>query len=214
MNQYRATHNDGSKGNIYPDVTPDTCPICHYKIVPEFCVAYYFSKNHFDDYDIIWRCANQHCYRLFISHHINGKLINSLPKEPELIEVDKDILKISSRFYQVYKQALVAKSHDLLEISGMALRKALEILIKDYCIYKEPSMRDEIIKKKLITCINDYCQGRIKSSADKCRELGNDESHYEKKYEQLDVSDLEKLIAITMHWVSAELKEASYDEIL
>ena len=35
--------------------------------------------------------------------------------------------------------------------------------------------------------------------------LGNDETHYIKKWPDKDLSDLKKLIDLTLHWISADI---------
>lgn len=211
--QLKTTHEDGSLSNIFPQSIPDKCPMCHYNITPVFCHARYSTQSHFKDYEIIWRCPNQSCYHLFITRYIDGVAKESVPKIPELPVVDTNLIKVSARFYDIYRQSIAAKTYGLLELVGMGLRKALEVLIKDYCSEKNQQDVEDIKSMSLNACINKYCEGRVKVCAHKCRILGNDETHYERKYEARDISDLEKLINVTLYWISAELTEASYSDV-
>jgi hypothetical protein len=45
----------------------------------------------------------------------------------------------------------------------------------------------------------------LKTTASRATWLGNDETHYVRKWEDKDLNDLKKLIDLTVHWVSAEI---------
>lgn len=123
------------------------------------------------------------------------------------------ITAISSRFVEVHKQAQLAESQGWKEIAGPGYRKALEILIKDYLIHGLPNedyvMRVEQEKKIKETwlkdCIQTYVENtKIKALAEKAAILGNDETHYEKRYEGADINDLKKLIGATVAWIELD----------
>ena len=211
MFQIQAYFHDGSRQGCSVNIKPDECPICHVGIEPTYCIAYcsLIDKN----IEVIWRCPNNSCSRLFISYYENGNYKNSVPNFPEKPIIDERIIQISNRFYNIYTHALAAKAYDLTELVGAGLRKALEILIKDFCISKNSSETETIKKNSLHDCIEQYCDGHVKKCAHKCRVLGNDETHYERKYESKDISDLEKLIQATLYWIGAELISDSCDEI-
>ena len=44
----------------------------------------------------------------------------------------------------------------------------------------------------------------IRGVAKRAAWLGNDETHYVRKWEQKDLNDLKRLIALTVHWMEAE----------
>ncbi len=91
------------------------------------------------------------------------------------------------------------------QICGTGYRKALEFLIKDYAIKKYPAHKKEIIKKFLGNVINDHIDDvRIKDVAARAAWLGNDETHYERKWLGADISDLKALIDLTLHWIESE----------
>jgi hypothetical protein len=45
---------------------------------------------------------------------------------------------------------------------------------------------------------------QIKGIAKRAAWLGNDETHYVRKWEDKDLNDLKKLITLTLHWIEIE----------
>jgi hypothetical protein len=45
---------------------------------------------------------------------------------------------------------------------------------------------------------------QIKEIAKRAAWLGNDETHYVRKWEDKDLKDLKKLISLTLHWIEVE----------
>jgi hypothetical protein len=48
-------------------------------------------------------------------------------------------------------------------------------------------------------------EGRIQATASRATWLGNDETHYVRTWEDKDLSDLKKLIDLTLYWIGAEI---------
>ena len=109
------------------------------------------------------------------------------------------ISKISPSFCTIYNQSLSAEQDGLKEICGVGYRKAIEFLIKDYLISKSPDQTDSIKKKSLSNCIkDDIVNDNIKAMAKRAAWLGNDETHYLRKWEGKELNDLKKLIDVTL----------------
>ena len=74
----------------------------------------------------------------------------------------------------------------------------------------EDANRKENIKKKFLNnCIQeDVSDERIKSVARRAVWLGNDETHYVRIWADKDVSDLKKLIDLTVRWIENEVETA------
>ena len=105
------------------------------------------------------------------------------------------IVQISERFCSVFNEALRAHSLSLYEICGPSYRKALEILIKDYCIFLHPERKETIVKDDLGKCVKESIDSQtVRDIAERAVWLGNDESHYEKRWTSKNVDDLFKLI--------------------
>lgn len=122
-----------------------------------------------------------------------------------------EIKAISPTFLKVYKQAAEAELSGFDELCGMGYRKALEFLIKDYIISLEPSKRNEIIKSFLDKCITDHVTSpHIKACAKRTAWLGNDETHYIRKWISHDLNDLKSLLNMTVYWIETELLTKKY----
>lgn len=89
------------------------------------------------------------------------------------------------------------------EICGGGYRKALEFLIKDYLSKDLNEEESKQIKLKTLgNCIKDNIDNdQIKSMAQRAAWLGNDEIHYERKWEDKDLQDLKKFIDATIYWI-------------
>ena len=107
------------------------------------------------------------------------------------------IIKISEKFCSIYNEALYAEYLKLRDICGVGYRKALEFLIKDYFIYLHPERQQAIIKDDLGKCIAENIDNpTIKEVASRAAWLGNDESHYEKRWTEKNFRDLDHIITL------------------
>lgn len=99
-------------------------------------------------------------------------------------EFSNTITEISPSFDKIYNEAYKAEQQDLEEICGVGYRKALEFLIKDYLISKGEENEETIKNAPLGQCIQNYVNDdRIKKVAKRAAWLGNDETHYVRKWE-------------------------------
>lgn len=119
--------------------------------------------------------------------------------------------RISGRFTELYNQSAAAEALGLDEIAGTGYRKALEFLVKDYCIALQPSESVEIRKKFLKNVIDDYVPaGKLKTAAVLTTWLGNDEGHYERRWVDSDLQDLKALLDLTITFVNEEVQLEQY----
>ena len=78
-------------------------------------------------------------------------------------------------------------------------------MIKDYIIRSHKDTAEEIKKLLLGTCISKYVTSdRVKQVSARAVWLGNDETHYLRKWEDKDLKDLKALIDLTVHWIEME----------
>jgi len=208
---------DGNNVNIILQEIPDVCPICHRSIHPKNIVNQLLPRNLVQ---AIFRCTSQKCEELFIATY-NGRgniqgypsydIINIAPKNPTKNEFKQTIRDISPSFVDIYNQAIAAEASGLTEMVGIGLRKALEFLIKDFAVKQKPS-EDEAIKKTFLgKCIQDYIDDtNVKQCAKRAAWLGNDETHYIRKWEGKDVNDLKRLIQLTVNWIDNVLLTQEY----
>lgn len=179
------------------------CPYCHTYIVPNYlCI---------DENNVFASCCNNSCRSHFvIAPNKNGIYVNILPNSiPSNKEFSEIITSISPTFSTIYNQAFHAEQVHLDQICGVGYRKALEFLIKDYLISKETdeNVIENIKNKFLNNCIQENVQNEnIKNVAKRAVWLGNDETHYIRKWADKDVSHLKQLIDLTIRWIESEVE--------
>lgn len=209
------------------DRNPDVCPICHHALRP-IHVTGSFAGRPIDIgtfLEMVFKCPRHECSRLFIARYRcrsfpadirrgpkpTFEFQHALPftlKPPDLPE---EIKKLSPNFMEIYGQAAAAEQYGLNQIAGVGYRKALEFLVKDYCISRQPDKAEEIKSAFLGTCIKTYVDdANTKLCAERAAWLGNDETHYVRRWEDKDIGDLKTLIKLTMAWIQNNLLTAKY----
>ena len=188
---------------------PDVCPICKRGIRPislsDYCVRHP-EKTEQDVFVITFVCTS--CYKPFIAYYGNGRVDPVLlaPVSFDERTFEDRIIAISPKFVAIYNQSLEAESRGLNEISGMGYRKALEFLIKDYLIHCEPEQRETIEAMQLGNCIaNKLTNDKLKAVASRAVWLGNDFTHYNRKFEEFEIADLKRFIDTCIFWILSEL---------
>lgn len=209
---------DGNNQNFNIDKNPNQCPYCHMIIHPKFDRGAYNSKEKI--LELLFFCTYIECNRLFIafykkSENIGGQydLNSTMFGNPLSYKFSETIKTISSSFIKIYNQSYLAEQQGLIDICGAGFRKSLEFLIKDYLISKDTSKVEDIKKKFLGNCIKeDINSTNIKTVASRAAWLGNDETHYERKWEDKDLSNLKDLIQLTVNWNEDESLTEKYKE--
>lgn len=211
-----------AEGGLYEyDTKPDTCPLCHNGIEPLLIASNVIdtSGDGVDALQILYRCPKRQCQSAFIATYERGGshygieyyLKSTAPyrnKDPELSD---EIRSLSTAFTEIYKQAYSAEHSGLDQIAGVGYRKALEFLIKDFCISRHEDKEEEIKKQYLGACIDNYVDDQnLKQCAKRAAWLGNDETHYIRKWEEKDIRDLKILITLSMSWVRNILLTEKY----
>lgn len=196
------------------------CPICHSKIRIEEALI---IKNDIINDDLgrlllIFQCPNEECAELFVARYKyqwsfasrEYTLTSIFPNEIE-INIDNIIKTISPSYTEVYTQAKTAQQQGLHQICGVGYRKALEFLIKDYCIKNNPDKKSNIENLDLSKVIGQYVDNiNIKNMAKRAVWIGNDETHYIRKWEDKDIKDLLNLIDLTCQWIILNEKTKEY----
>lgn len=137
------------------------------------------------------------------------------PKNVKDKVLDKWISNMSPMFTTTYNQANAAETYGLNEIAGMGYRKAMEYLIKDYAVMKHPKEKELIMGKALSKCIEDYVsEPKIKTMAKGAVWLGNDETHYLRKWVDKDISDMKNMIDLTLYWMNFERMTEEYRQTM
>jgi hypothetical protein len=230
MHTITARTKDNAKREVTFDYYPDICPVCHTaaEIKRDYAEGYLFpfeAGNYLRYLQIIFRCPRLSCGTHFVVHYEAPKSYESygdpyqsfffrkriFPNIPKQLDIPNEVRGISPRFVEIVNQANAADSQSLDDVSGMAYRKALEFLIKDYCIKRHPDKEADIRSLHLMKCINTYVSdGNVKECAKRATWLGNDETHYERIWNDHDIEDLKILIRLTQNWIDNELLTAQY----
>jgi len=185
------------------------CPFCFVKIeIQPLRGIFWHDKG----LQVFLKCKS--CKESFIGYtkQKNDKFqVISLSKgNHKTTKFNENITRISSGFVKIYGEAEFSEQENLKEICGVGYRKALEFLIKDYLINKFPD-KGEIKDKPLGKCINEMIDNsRIKEISKRATWLGNDETHYFRRWGDKDLEDLKKLIDITVHFISMEVEADRY----
>ena len=83
----------------------------------------------------------------------------------------------------------------------------LEVLIKDYAINVLGEKKDDVKKYKLYKAIEVYLKDvDMSKCADVVRILGNDNTHYERDYENIDFSILKQYLNIFIEMLEVQIK--------
>ncbi|MCY9762066.1 hypothetical protein M5X06_03140 [Paenibacillus alvei] len=194
------------------------CTICHHYIEPILVTRPVMNK-HPRSCSLVFQCPS--CEDLFISEYeaktntrdgFDDYIYKaSYPKVHQDKKFNSSISNLSSRFSTIYNQSLKAESDCLLEICGPGYRKSLEILVKDYLIKLTPDDEEMIKERPLGQCIQQISDPRIQACAKRAVWLGNDETHYIRKWENKDLQDLKKLIDLVVYYIEMEIIAEEYE---
>lgn len=196
--------------NAQVTVLPDSCPICGFGVSPSFVTALFRRRE--DEFDAVFVCPKTDCKRMFIASYRKNfqasfyYLVTVLPQIPKVESVAAEVAEISPQFVEIFKQAAQAEAYGLGEIAGVGYRKSLEYLIKDYCFAQNPDKEDDIKKRPIAQVIEGFVSNEnVKQCAKRAIWLGNDETHYVRKWVDKDIKDLKLLIQITVNWIQQEV---------
>ncbi|MCW8332012.1 hypothetical protein MD588_24775 [Photobacterium sp. SDRW27] len=214
------------RNGIQIDKEPEICPVCNSVISPlrtDVLKEMWKDQSSWSNkLDVIYECPSAKCGHLFIAHYkrksesegsINAfhSFSHSSPQKFMPPKLDDKIIEISPSFSKIYNQAASAEASELTEICGIGYRKALEFLIKDFCLSEHTEDESKIKNMPLMQCINKYVSDvNIKECATRAVWLGNDETHYERKWVSRDIEDLKLLINLVIHWTVSSLLTKEY----
>lgn len=212
----------GGYDDIHVDAYPDTCPVCHTSIQPIFLLARSLSDSvPYGTVDIVFQCTKTTCQSV-ISGRYKGNsnsnapwVLDSLaPRTFKKTSFTTEIETVSPTFVEIYNQAMTAEAVKLDQLVGLGLRKALEFIVKDFAISQATSDAEKkaIKKKQLGRCIKEHIKdGPVQRAAKRATWLGNDETHYERRWQKQDITDLKRLVRLTVHAVESAIVMQQYE---
>lgn len=193
------------------DQHPDECPCCHHAVKPGLLVATFSDEDKV--IEVAFKCPRHKCSRIFVAifekrYMHTGYVSNAFylratfPRNPVAPTVAEEVAKVSPQFVKIFTQASQAEAFGLGEVAGVGYRKALEFLVKDYCVTKSPGKEDDVKKRPLAQVIENYVDNEnVKQCAKRAVWLGNDETHYVRTWVDKDIKDLKLLIKLTVGWI-------------
>jgi hypothetical protein len=94
-----------------------------------------------------------------------------------------------------------------MEICGMGFRKAFEFLVKDYLIFLgKMTLTEAQNEVKLQNCIKLLNESTIiQKLATHIGYLGNDFSHYYRKWDDKEIKDLKEMIYVLVTWIDTNV---------
>ena len=200
------------------DQQPNSCPLCHHAIEPKFLVGHVVDAPATGRaaIELVFVCPRRDCNRAFLGRYVGHydrdvRLVGVAPYTAEPPRHPAMVTALSPQFVEIFAQASAAESWGLGEIAGCGYRKSLEFLVKDYCIATEPDRAPDIRRKQLGPVLAEHVSDPgIKECARRASWLGNDETHYERRWNDKDIGDLKALIALTVNWIEAHLLTKKY----
>jgi hypothetical protein len=191
---------------------PDACPICHRHSEIEVVHADVIDGG--TGVQAIFRCAYSGCRQFFFCYYgpkISSEIRSVRPLKPDLYVFPNSVTDLSPAFVATFAEAEEASHLGLHQIAGPGYRKAFEFLVKDYAKTIAPARAQEIEAKFAGAVVNEFiADPRIQAVAKRSLWLGNDESHYLRKWTDHDVTDLVTLIKLTANWIEIDHLSKSY----
>lgn len=195
------------------------CPTCHFAIEPKPLGAFFIreDESQYETYRLNLLCLCKRCRQIFMSEFCGcsyegfGPIYSfsspeySAPTTPHNSAISEAIKEMSPNFAETYIQSEAAESQQLFQICGVGYRKALEYLVKDYLCHKYPDSTDVICAELLGASLRRIDDPRIKTLAERTTWIGNDETHYIRKHEDLSINDMKRFIKALLIYIESEL---------
>lgn len=182
---------------------PKYCPVCGEKQVPQQVKSFLFPPKKGKQYGSVCyecsSCGNYYIVTYDIVRKEKAGFVGSFCPEIRAPKFYDDVLgKLSSKYLIACQQAMNAEFRGDLELAAIGYRSALECVVKDYAIKELGKPSEEVVGKSLFAAIGEYLseQKELLNTADVVRLLGNDYTHYERKYPEYDFDLLKQYFNI------------------
>ena len=209
----------GGHDQVRLNSVPDICPRCQQGIHPKAVFCALLAERSLCQ--MIYRCTIQACQELFIATYQKTPRVEGnryvydfrhiAPIAPHKVSFTPTIQELSPTFIAIYNQAISAEYSDLDQLVWIGLRKSLEFLIKDFSCLQNPDKEEEILSTSLGSCISKYINDtNVKECARRATWIGNDETHYNRRWDDRDINDLKLLVKLTVNWIENVLLTQKY----
>lgn len=207
------------------DKAPGICPVCRKHVEARFLGASLYSYE-FRPLYVAFICPVEKCRAIFVAMYrvSTSRASTTFPAylsdvKPivyvEELRFPESVETISPDFRKIFNEAHTAEENGLKEVAGPGYRKALEFLVKDFLLkhrFKDDQQQQDTVLKSLLgPCIDKFIDDpRVKAVAKRAAWLGNDETHYYRRWDDRDIEDLKKLIQMTVSWIDLVMTSAEY----
>jgi hypothetical protein len=204
------------------DYTVNECPHCSKGIKANILELY---SDSFDSIFYVYAiCECPACNKKFFAEYnyhgysgVEGFYHQSstpvyYPTNKKNILIEKEIEELSRNFVKTFQEAVMVEQLNLIDLAGLAYRRAFEFLIKDYVISLTPDKEEEIINDSSVSNIisnripetREFVQ--LKEISKRVWWLGSDYAHYKKHYIDKDILDLKQCIDIVKYQIVMNLR--------
>lgn len=200
--------NVASSNHVTFDI-PIKCPNCNAFVQPKILDNKKLSFSSDKSLVVIvykGDCCNTPFYGTYLYASFSAELMDIYPHLKPTVLPDK-IKELSPRFVHLYEQSYTAEQNNHIELAGSGYRNAIEVLIKDFAIKKLNASQDKVSKMKLYDAIGTYLtEVNINTAAaDVIRVLGNDYTHYQRNYDDIDFIVVKKYLEIFIQQIETKL---------
>lgn len=203
--------------------TKNHCPHCSSIIKPSIVYLSEYDDKLKLPVVILYQCPA--CKKFFPSEHkpiefshsisaYNSSPVTYTYKKMVDYDLPEELEEVSPMFKDIYIQSLTAEADNLHQISGIGYRKSIEFLIKDFLINYQNEDHSKISKLPLSQAIDKLETTKVKNIAKASVWLGNDETHYLRKYEDKDVNDMKRFIRALAYFISSEIVANDAEEFI
>lgn len=193
-----------------PTTIPETCPVCGHDI--ELIRVKWVHARNGNFY--MCACPRRQCRAVFLYVLDSNGEIKSFPDSNLANDIPEGVLNSFPDFKEVYLQAKKAEMFNLDSMYGMAYRRALEFLVKEYLIKFGIKTRKEAYDMQLHSAIDFLDNNDIKNLAKASSWLGNDQAHTVKKWPEYDVDDLKSFIVAFASFVSFKINAKKANDLI
>jgi len=189
---------------------PIVCPNCNASLQPIIVdyrlLSYNSSSNGLLVISYKGNCCSKFFYATYEYDNRKAKILDVFPHLKPAILPD-NIKDLSPRFVNLYEQSYTAEQNGHIELAGSGYRNATEVLIKDFAIKKLKAPQEDVCKMKLYDAIGAYLKevNLDTSAADVIRVLGNDYTHYQRRYDDIDFVVVKKYLEIFIQQIETKL---------
>lgn len=190
---------------------PTQCIHCYKEVGFIFDCSSSYDREVDKTLAVTFQCPSCYHYSVYEYRITNrtlyyADLVNYSYTKKVDVELPKNIGKVSDEFVNIYEQAATAEAYNLINICGVAYRKAAEFLIKDYVITKNQDAEEKIKNMMLGNVISTYLIDfpKIQNLAKATAWIGNDETHYVRKHNDKDLQDLKAFLLAAATFIAAD----------